>query len=164
MPRQSRGRAAPSRHTPAPAPAQSRQASTSSRNAPATRQVPPPAVAAQQSSGPGMFGNMMSTAAGVGIGSTIGHGLSSMLFGGSSNQQQQPEAQPQQQGQQPMGYEQQGMSAYDQYNGQQQQQGISCEGDAKQFTQCLEQTQGDMSACSYYLEQLKQCQAMARHA
>jgi hypothetical protein len=84
-----------------------------------------------------------------------------MLFGGSSHGQ--PAEQQQQAPQQPADYQQQaGLSAYDQYNAQ-DQRGISCEGDAKQFTQCLEQTRGDMNACSYYLEQLKQCQAMARN-
>ena len=76
--------------------------------------------------------------------------------GGSS----QPEPQQQQQQQAP--------TAYDSYGAQAIQQdncyatGISCEADAKQFTKCLEATNNDMSACSYYLDALKQCQAMAR--
>lgn len=39
---------------------------------------------------------MASTAAGVAVGSTVGHGLSSMLFGGGSSQAA-PVAEPQQQ-------------------------------------------------------------------
>jgi len=35
---------------------------------------------------------MASTAAGVAVGSTVGHGLSSMLFGGGSSHQQVQEA------------------------------------------------------------------------
>lgn len=38
-----------------------------------------------------------STAAGVAVGSTVGHGLSSMLFGGGGGQQVAPAAEPQQQ-------------------------------------------------------------------
>ena len=97
----------------------------------------------------------MSTAAGVGIGSAIGHSIGSLFTGGSS----QAEPQAQQQQQMP--------TAYDSYGSQAQQNnsynsGISCEADAKQFTKCLEATNNDMSACSYYLDALKQCQAMAR--
>lgn len=44
--------------------------------------------AAQQSRGPGLFGQMASTAAGVAVGSSIGHGLSSMFFGGGGSSQE----------------------------------------------------------------------------
>lgn len=44
---------------------------------------------------------------------------------------------------------------------QQQQTGISCEVQSKDFVNCLEKT-NDMNACAYYLEQLKACQAAAR--
>lgn len=44
--------------------------------APAQAQAAP-----QTSGGGGLFGNMASTAAGVAVGSTLGHGLSGMLFG-----------------------------------------------------------------------------------
>lgn len=37
------------------------------------------------SQGPGMLAQMAATAGSVAVGSTIGHGLSSMLFGGSSS-------------------------------------------------------------------------------
>lgn len=39
--------------------------------------------------------------------------------------------------------------------------GINCDAQSKDFLQCLEKT-NDMNACSYYLEQLKACQAAAR--
>ncbi|EST06481.1 hypothetical protein PSEUBRA_004383 [Kalmanozyma brasiliensis GHG001] len=109
----------------------------------------PPAMAQQQSRGPGLFGQMASTAAGVAVGSTMGHGLSNMLFGGGSapaEQAQQAEPQAYQQGA---------------YQGQQQGVGMSCEAQSKDFIKCLEST-NDMNSCSYYLEQLKACQAAAR--
>lgn len=97
---------------------------------------------------------MASTAAGVAVGSAVGHtmanGVSSMFGGGSSSepqQQQQEEAYPQ-------SYQQQPMAA-------QTQNGASCEADAKAFTQCLEATNNDMSACKWYFDALKQCQQMA---
>lgn len=39
--------------------------------------------------------------------------------------------------------------------------GMNCDVQSKEFLQCLEKT-NDMNACSYYLEQLKACQAAAR--
>ncbi|KAJ2994152.1 hypothetical protein NUW54_g7602 [Trametes sanguinea] len=42
---------------------------------------------------------------------------------------------------------------------QQQAQGINCEVQAKEFTKCLEHA--DLPSCSWYLEQLKACQAAA---
>jgi len=38
----------------------------------------------------------------------------------------------------------------------------SCEGDAKAFTKCMDDNQGNMQICSWYLEQLKACQNMAK--
>ncbi|EIW78508.1 hypothetical protein CONPUDRAFT_61317 [Coniophora puteana RWD-64-598 SS2] len=89
-----------------------------------------------------MLGQMAATAGSVAIGSTIGHGLSSMLFGGSSSsapvEQQAP---PVQQQQQTWG------------------SGAACEIQAKEFTKCLDKA--DLPSCSWYLEQLKACQAAA---
>lgn len=80
---------------------------------------------------------------------TVGHGISNMLFGGGHHEAAPAaEAPPAQ--------------AYD--NGafsQQQHTGINCDAQSKDFLQCLEKT-NDMNACSYYLEQLKACQAAAR--
>ena len=64
----SANRGAPPNRAPVPA---------QQSNVPATQSMP-------QSSGPGMLSQMASTAGGVAIGSTIGHGLSQMLFGGRS--------------------------------------------------------------------------------
>ncbi|CBQ67958.1 conserved hypothetical protein [Sporisorium reilianum SRZ2] len=150
MPRSSRSsgpsRSAPSgsrgAHTMAAPPQQHHQPP------PTYAQQHPPAMA-QQSQGPGLFGQMASTAAGVAVGSTMGHGLSNMLFGGSSSA-------PAEQAQQPAPQAYQG--AYPQ---QQQNLGVSCEQQSKDFIKCLEST-NDMNSCSYYLEQLKACQAAAR--
>ncbi|ORY92899.1 hypothetical protein BCR35DRAFT_274046 [Leucosporidium creatinivorum] len=90
-----------------------------------------------------MFANMASTAAGVAVGSTVGHGLSNMLFGGGSSTQAAPVAEPQQQ------------------SFEERRMGGSCDIQAKDFTSCLNATSGDMTACNYYLETLKQCQAAA---
>lgn len=126
----------------------SRAASTSTRQP--VQSGPPPVPAAQQSSvpaiqqptssGPGLFGQMASTAAGVAVGHTMGQGLSSMLFGGSK--EEAPVTTPQQQ---PF---------------EQQRIGGQCETAAKDFTRCLESTNNDMNSCSFYLEQLKACQNM----
>ncbi|OSX60886.1 hypothetical protein POSPLADRAFT_1146211, partial [Postia placenta MAD-698-R-SB12] len=97
-----------------------------------------------QTQQPGMLAQMAATAGSVAVGSTIGHGLSSMLFGGSSSAAPAPEAQAQPVQQQ----------AY-----QSQSQGISCEVQAKDFTMCLEKA--DLPSCTWYLEQLKACQAAA---
>ncbi|KAJ6627877.1 hypothetical protein B0H10DRAFT_1992441 [Mycena sp. CBHHK59/15] len=140
MPRQSRGRSSSSsraapRAAPAAAPAQARGAHTAaapSGYAPAHAPAPPVgAAAAGTSKPPGMFAQMAATAGSVAVGSTIGHGISNMLFGsgGGAAEAQVPTAQ------------------------QQQQTNMSCEIPAKDFTLCLEKA--DMQSCTYYLEQLK---------
>lgn len=55
------------------------------------------------------------------------------------------------------------VNAYDQGDvyGQQQQIGMNCDAQSKEFLSCLEKT-NDVNSCSYYLEQLKACQAAAR--
>ncbi|KAG0148103.1 hypothetical protein CROQUDRAFT_132100 [Cronartium quercuum f. sp. fusiforme G11] len=102
-----------------------------------------PAVQAPTSSGPGLFGQMASTAAGVAVGHTMGQGLSSMLFGGSSSKEEPSASAPIQQ----QSFEERRM-------------GGQCDIPAKDFTRCLDATSGDMSSCNYYLEQLKACQNM----
>jgi hypothetical protein len=52
--------------------------------------APPHGQAAASSGQPGMMAQMAATAGSVAVGSTIGHGLSSMLFGGSSSAAEQP--------------------------------------------------------------------------
>ncbi|KAL7277236.1 hypothetical protein ACG7TL_009088 [Trametes sanguinea] len=145
MPRQSRSRPAP-RAAPAPAPQQSRGAHTAAAphptSAPSMAQAPPvPPQAQAQSGQPGLLAQMAATAGSVAVGSTIGHGISNMLFGGSSSAPAAPEA----------------PAAPVQH--QQQAQGVNCEVQAKDFTKCLEHA--DLPSCSWYLEQLKACQAAA---
>ncbi|TBU41707.1 hypothetical protein BD309DRAFT_964699 [Dichomitus squalens] len=146
MPRQSRSSRPAARPAPAPAPQQTRSAHTAAAPHPAAAHhpsqappVPPQAQAASKE--PGMLAQMAATAGSVAVGSTIGHGLSNMLFGSSHSAPAAPEAPavPVQQ--------------------QQYQQGISCDIQAKEFTKCLESA--DVNACSWYLEQLKACQAAA---
>lgn len=89
--RQSRSSRPASRPAPASAPAQTRGAHTAaapahgSTNASHAPPVPPQAHS-QAPSQPGMLAQMAATAGSVAVGSTIGHGLSNMLFGGSSSQ------------------------------------------------------------------------------
>ncbi|KAJ4473022.1 hypothetical protein J3R30DRAFT_3406809 [Lentinula aciculospora] len=143
MARQSRGRSSvPSRS--APSSAQSRGAHTATAPAGHASPAHPPApvshAPAATSSGPGMLAQMAATAGSVAVGSTIGHGLSSMLFGGSSAPaptQEATQAPP----------------------APRSQSGLNCEVQAKDFTQCLEKA--DLPSCTWYLEQLKACQAAA---
>ncbi|KAI5867434.1 hypothetical protein GGS23DRAFT_592747 [Durotheca rogersii] len=147
MPRnRSAARPAPSRPTvPArsPAPQQTRPAAT---YAPAhgAAQHPPAAAAPQASQGPGLFGQMASTAAGVAVGSTIGHALGGLFTGGGSAP---ADAAPQQ-----------SEAATANYS---QQQSNNCQGAALNFTKCMDDNQGNMQICNWYLEQLKACQAAA---
>ncbi|KAI7896519.1 uncharacterized protein EV154DRAFT_241681 [Mucor mucedo] len=124
------------------------------QHAPVQHQTPPPpAVAQPQQRQPGMFAQMATTAAGVAVGSAVGHtmaaGVSSMFGGGGSSEPQEQAQQEQYPSQQ---YQPMAAST---------QNGASCEADAKAFTQCLEATNNDMSACKWYLDALKQCQSMA---
>lgn len=99
---------------------------------------------------------MATTAAGVAVGSAVGHSMAngvSSMFGGGSGSQTEPQQQQQAQ--------QEPYPSYNQPMVAESQNGASCEANAKAFTQCLEATNNDMSACQYYLDALKQCQAMA---
>ncbi|BEI81599.1 hypothetical protein CcaverHIS002_0207590 [Cutaneotrichosporon cavernicola] len=138
MARQSRSRPAA---RPA-APAGNRQASTAAYPAHTPTPAPVAAPAQAQSSGPGLLAQTASTMGGAMAGSVIGHGISSMLFGGRSDAAPPPPSElPAQQA--PVN-------------------GGSCDIQAKDFTKCIEATNGDMTGCSYYLEALKACQAAAR--
>ncbi|KAJ8508054.1 hypothetical protein ONZ45_g9636 [Pleurotus djamor] len=140
-----------SRPAPRPAaaapPPQSRGAHTAAAPAgyaqPPAHHAPAPPAAAHpttaQPQQPGMLAQMAATAGSVAVGSTIGHGISSMLFGGSSHAAAPAEQAPPAQ--------------------QQQMATPSCEFQAKEFTKCLEKA--DLQSCTWYLEQLKACQAAA---
>ncbi|KAJ3043025.1 hypothetical protein HDV00_005932 [Rhizophlyctis rosea] len=150
MARQRRG-TAPSRPA-APQKTQSRPASTTP-HPPAPVHAAPPAVPHAQPQQPGLFAQMATTAAGVAVGSAVGHtlgaGLTGMFGGGSSHAPAPAEsAAPQvQQYQQPQ---------------QQEQFGGACEPDQKAFLRCLDANQNDISACQFYLDMLKQCQSAQR--
>ncbi|KAF8762030.1 chch domain protein [Rhizoctonia solani] len=101
-----------------------------------------PQQAQAQQRQPGLLAQMAATASSVAVGSTVGHGLSNMLFGGRSEAPVEQQAPPQQQ--------------YAPQNS-----GLSCDFQAKGgFTKCMEN--GDINTCGWYLEQLKACQAAAR--
>ncbi|KAI9314573.1 hypothetical protein BX666DRAFT_1968091 [Dichotomocladium elegans] len=144
---------APQHHAapPAPAPVPQQHAMT-----------PAPAASApmvSQPQQPGLFAQMATTAAGVAVGSAVGHtianGVSSLFSGSSDAPAEQPQAAAPQYQQPP------------QYMYQQQPQqpaGVSaCDADAKAFTKCLESNNNDVSACQWYLDALKSCQQMASH-
>jgi len=88
-----------------------------------------------------MLAQMAATAGSVAVGSTIGHGLSSMLFGGSSSAPVEQAAPAQAQ------------ANNANFNA------AACEVQAKDFSNCLQKA--DLQSCSWYLEQLKACQAAA---
>ncbi|KAL7790771.1 hypothetical protein V8C37DRAFT_174655 [Trichoderma ceciliae] len=140
MPRQRSVGRAPSRPTvSAPKPQQHRPAT--SMAAPPQQHAPTATMPPQQASqGPGLFGQMASTAAGVAIGSSVGHAIGG-FFGGGSSESVQAQAAPQQ--------------------NQQNQQDNNCAGVAQNFTKCLDENGGNMQICNWYLEQLKACQAAA---
>jgi len=154
MARSSRSRPA-ARAAPAAPPPQARGAHSAAAPhpsaAPPAHHAPPvPPQAQAQSSQPGMLAQMAATAGSVAVGSTIGHGISSLLFGGSSARNEAPPP--------PEALAQQAQAVPVQQQTY-QAQGISCEVQAKDFTKCLEKA--DLPSCSWYLEQLKACQAAA---
>ncbi|CCD25494.1 Mix17p NDAI_0F01750 [Naumovozyma dairenensis CBS 421] len=150
----SRGSSRPiSRSTGGPT-QQTRSASTAA--APTNYQQQPnayshPQAAVPTSQGPGLFGQMASTAAGVAVGSSIGHAVGGLLFGGGGSRTADVD-QPQQQDVTPQATA----------STLQQEQGRSCDGAAKSFTKCLDDNDGNFQICDYYLQQLKACQEAAR--
>merc|ERR1711973_702723 len=118
----------------------------------ATSNVPATAPASQvgapaTSQGPGLMGQMAATAGGVAIGSVVGHGLTSAIFGGGSSGQAAPAAAPAAAPQAaPAG------GAY----AQQEAQPQPCEGEMGQFVQCALNS-SDVADCVGYLDMLKKC-------
>ncbi|KAK3736320.1 hypothetical protein QZH41_020783 [Actinostola sp. cb2023] len=101
---------------------------------------PPPSSVAgpAQPRQPGMLGQIASTAAGVAIGSTVGHVVGGALMGGHGSSDNQAADQ----------------ASYQQQSGQQQQN--PCHFELEQFVQCA-QDQSDMSYCQGFNQVLKQC-------
>ncbi|KAJ7198348.1 hypothetical protein GGX14DRAFT_666677 [Mycena pura] len=136
MPRQSRGRSSSSSRT---APAQTRSAHTAAAPAgyaQARAPAPAPPAAAAAATGtekaPGMMAQMAATAGSVAIGSTIGHGLSNMFKICCSAAEVRPPSR------RPL---------------------LSSRSNSRPTSRNLEKA--DMPSCTYYLEQLKACQAAA---
>ncbi|KAI9849187.1 MAG: hypothetical protein M1838_000264 [Thelocarpon superellum] len=173
MPRQRRS-AAPAARRPTVAPARpnvtppqqgpNRSATTLARPVgPNGVQGQGPATQTQQpgQKQPGLFGQMVSTAAGVAIGSSIGHSIGG-FFGGSSDNAATAESQGTNDNA-AMGYDG-GNTAATNANAHSTSSSWgapSCEQDARSFTKCLDQNGGNMQICGWYLEQLKACQQAA---
>ena len=93
---------------------------------------------------------MATTAGGVAIGSVVGHAVTGMMSGGSSQAPaEQQQAPPPAQYQQP---------PPQQYQQQQPQQEGACAWEVKQFIQCA-QNQSDISLCEGFNQALKECKA-----
>ncbi|KAL5117726.1 hypothetical protein ACEQ8H_004336 [Pleosporales sp. CAS-2024a] len=154
MPRQ-RGGAAPPRRPTAPAakPASTPQARPhSTAAAPAAAPAAPPAQAPMQQAatpqqGPGLFGQMASTAAGVAVGSSIGHAVGGWFSGGSSSE--------------PAAASPQNTDFAQQHQSAQMQSTGACATDVNNFRKCMDDNQGSLTICGWYLDQLKACQAAA---
>ena len=86
---------------------------------------------------------------GVAVGSSIGHAIGGMFGGGSS------EPAPAQTAAAPVQSQQASYSAQSEYAG-------NCQGATLSFNQCMDEHQGNMAVCNWYLEQLKACQQAAR--
>ena len=82
---------------------------------------------------------LIDISSGVAVGSSIGHAIGGFFGGGSS---------------QPAEQQDNGAVASEGQNSQNTWGPRSCEVDAKQFTKCLDDNQGNMQICSWYLEQL----------
>ncbi|KAF1947222.1 hypothetical protein EJ02DRAFT_449813 [Clathrospora elynae] len=139
--------------TTAPAPAQARPHSTAAAP-PAAAHAPAPAQAqAPTPQGPGLFGQMASTAAGVAVGSSIGHAVGGWFSGGSSAP---AEASPQAATTEFSAQHQ----PVDSQTAQMSQTG-PCANDVSSFRKCMDENQGSLTVCGWYLDQLKACQAAA---
>ncbi|RAL06419.1 coiled-coil-helix-coiled-coil-helix domain-containing protein [Aspergillus ibericus CBS 121593] len=180
MPRQRRGaapaptpaRSAPTRPTaaparPAPAYGQQQQhqphstAAHPQQHAPAAPPAPaaPAAAPVQQSQGPGLFGQMASTAAGVAVGSSIGHAIGGLFFGGGGGSSAPAEAQ-QAAPPAPSQAMDNGLWAGNATNSS--WESPACATDAQSFRKCMDENKGDLTICGWYLDQLKACQAAAK--
>lgn len=144
--RRSSGRSSPtfSRAPPSPPRAPPKPSSSVPAARPATSVAQP--AAPQQ---PGLLGQMASTAAGVAIGSTVGHAVSGALFGGHGSGAEQPT------------YQQDAAAAvpYQGYNQPTSLQGQGqgpCHFELQQFVECA-QNQRDITLCQGFNEALRQC-------
>jgi hypothetical protein len=87
---------------------------------------------------------------GVAVGSSIGHAVGGWFGGGAANHEQQ--AAP---------LEQQDNGMYQSNSAvSQAAQGV-CANDINNFRTCMDQNQGNLTICGWYLDQLKACQQAA---
>ncbi|KAJ2476304.1 hypothetical protein IWW56_004993 [Coemansia sp. RSA 2131] len=111
----------------------------------------PPPVASAGVQQPSMFAQMATTAAGVAVGSAVGHTLAngvSSLFGSGSSEVAQPQQQQYAQTtQQPA------------YNNQSNEM---CKSSSDDFMKCLNAT-NDVSQCQFYLDQLNSCRSAMKN-
>jgi len=113
------------------------------RAPPAAPVAPPPAPAAVgQPRQPGMFAQMATTAAGVAVGSAVGHTIGAAMMGGGGRSEDAPAPQAEQQ-------------AYSQPQNTQNQNN-PCQYELKQFMDCA-QGQHDITLCQGFNEVLKDC-------
>ncbi|KAH7079359.1 hypothetical protein BKA63DRAFT_508257 [Paraphoma chrysanthemicola] len=140
---------APAAKPAAPVPATQRSASTAA-HPPQQAQQPPPMQQAQAPTpqGPGLFGQMASTAAGVAVGSSIGHAVGGWFSGGSSAPAE---------GAAPQSTD----FAQQHQNTTQMESTGACATDVNNFRKCMDENQGSLTICGWYLDQLKACQAAA---
>ena len=85
---------------------------------------------------------------GVAVGSSIGHALGG-FFGGGSAEAAPPAEQNLSQ------------DPYAMTSTSQSQQNQMCAAQVGNFRQCMDQNQGDLNICGWYLDQLKACQQAA---
>jgi hypothetical protein len=85
---------------------------------------------------------------GVAVGSSIGHAIGGFFGGGSSAPAEQPQQSYSPQATQ---HDQQATNQW----------GNNCAGATQNFTKCMDENNGNMQICNWYLEQLKACQAAA---
>jgi len=88
---------------------------------------------------------------GVAVGSSIGHAIGGFFGGGSSAPAATAEPT------QPVAQTSEGQYVA---NSNYQPPKV-CETDVNNFRQCMDQNQGNLSICGWYLDQLKACQATA---
>lgn len=142
-----RRRSAPSRGfgsgRRAPPPPPSRVPAKVPQAAPA--HPPASAVGAAQPRQPGLFGQMASTAVGVGIGSAVGHTVGAAITGGMGGGHDQAPA-PQDYAQQQSYYPADGQAGGS----------APCQMEIKQFLDCA-QNQYDITLCQGFNEALRQC-------
>jgi len=95
---------------------------------------------------------------GVAVGSSIGHAIGGFFGGGASSAPLSEQSNA-------MSADQSNMLSMDQsYNSagtQYQQNQGACANDVNAFRQCMDQNQGSLNICGWYLDQLKACQQAA---